>query len=67
MGLNGAEHFVWSCIQQGDISWFPRMTSSTLQSSEEGAGGGDSSLLAEMAARMARLEASLAELSSKLN
>ena len=63
MGLNGAEHFVWSCIQQGDISWFPRMTSSTLQSSEEGAGGEDSLL----AARVTRLEASLAELSSKFN
>ena len=70
--LNGAEHYVWNCIQQNDISWFPRLTSSLLQQAEQESGGGDDAeakdlLLADMAARMARLETSLADLSAKLN
>ena len=62
--LNGAEHYVWNCIQQNDISWFPRLTSSTLQNEEEESNA--EALMSEMSARMLRLETSVAELSAKL-
>jgi hypothetical protein len=62
--LNGAEHYVWTCLEEGDITWFPRLTSSTLQNADV---DDSDDLLRDMSARMARLETSLAELSAKLN
>ena len=82
MELNGAEHFVNNCIQQNDISWFPRLTSHTMQI--EDVDESDALLSdissrmtsleanteahqSDMAARMLRIETCLMELSAKLS
>ena len=62
--LNGAEHYVWHCIQEGDISWFPRLTSSTLQNVDESS---TEAVLSELCDRMTRLESSLSQVNGKLD
>jgi hypothetical protein len=68
--LTGAEQYVWNCIQQNDISWFPRLNSSTMQQTmddqEDEEDSEDKRLLSDMSARMARLEATLSDLATKL-
>ena len=63
--LDGAEQYAWDRMQNGDASWFPRLTSSVFQGLADEKEEEDK--LSELSQRLSSIESTMAEIVAKLN